>query len=141
MRSVRIATCTSGEPVSLLPCACSLISACLRSAVIDIGSLLFLSKVEPPDDPEAVGRGFDQSDRTSVLCRQLKPRLCGETGKPLPMTEQLGLAGGDGEGRDVVQRRLKRNNRPIELPRLSGFAQKVQRNGLIEGERAGAGTP
>src|SRR6476620_8279471 len=105
MRSVRIATWTSGEPVSPLPCACSLISASLRSAVIDIGSLLFLSKVEPPDDPEAVGRGFDKGDRSSLRCRQLKPRLCGEPEQHLSMTEQTGLIGGDGEGRDVVQRR------------------------------------
>ena len=40
-------------------------SACLRSAVIDIKSLLFSSKVEPPDDPEAVGQSFDQRDRSS----------------------------------------------------------------------------
>src|SRR5438874_1493075 len=100
-----------------------------------------LLKVEPPDDPEAVGRGFHECDRTSVLNRECKPRLCWEPGKLLSMTEQLSLIGGDGEGRDVVPRRLKPNNRPIELPRLSGLAQKVQRNGLIEGERAGAGTP
>src|SRR5438309_9674795 len=104
MRSVRIATCTSGEPVSPLSRPCSLISAPLRSAVIDIVSLLFL-KVEPPDDLEAVGRGFDQRDRSSLQRCHAKPRRCGETGKPLPMTEQLSLAGGDGEGRDVVQRR------------------------------------
>src|SRR5258708_818290 len=77
----------------------------------------YLLNVEPPDDPEAVGRGFDQRDRTSVLSRKSKPRWRphqsttlmgarrGETGKSLPMTEQLSLAGGDGEGRDVVQRR------------------------------------
>src|SRR4051794_18166387 len=99
MRSVRIATCTSGEPVSLLPCACSLISACLRSAVIDIVSLLFFSKVEPPNDPEAVGQGFDQSDGDIVQHRKAQPRLCGEPRQTLPMTEQTGLVGGDGEGR------------------------------------------
>ena len=45
--------------------ACSLITSCLRSAVIDIVSLLFVSKVEPPDDLQAVGRGFDQRHRSS----------------------------------------------------------------------------
>src|SRR5206468_10800755 len=98
-------------------------------------------KVETPDDLEAVGRGVDQSDRSSLQHRHAKPRLRGDPEQLLSMTEQLGLIGGDGEGRDVVQRRLKRNNRPIELPRLSGLAQKVQRNGPIKGERAGAGTP
>src|SRR4051794_14052326 len=141
MRSVRIATWTSGDPVSPLPCACSLMSAPLRSAVIDIVSLLFVAKVETPDDLEAVGRGFDESDRSSLQHRHAKPRLRGDPEQLLSMTEQLGLIGGDGEGRDVVQRRLKRNNRPIELPRLSGLAQKVQRNGPFEREGAGAGTP
>src|SRR3954471_17449716 len=102
MRLVRIAIWTSGEPVSSLARACSLITSCLRSAVIDIVSLLFFLKVEPPDDPKAVGRCFDQSDRSFLADRQLKPRLCGETGKPLPLTEHIGLTASDGEGRDVV---------------------------------------
>ena len=75
------------------------------------------------------GRGFDQSDRNSVRNRKLKPRLCGETGKALSMSEQLCLAGGDGKGRDVVQRSFQRKHRPRQVARLSGFVQKVQRNG------------
>src|SRR4051794_12057661 len=126
MRSVRIATWTSGEPVSPFFWPCSLISASLRSAVIDIVSLLFFLKVEPPDDLQAVGRCFDQRDRSSLQRCHAKPRLLGETGKPLSMTEQLGLAGVDGEGRDVVQRRGKRQYRPRQLARLSGFFHKVQ---------------
>src|SRR5438067_11097705 len=140
MRSVRIATCTSGEPVSPLPCACSLISACLRSAVIDIVSLLFFSKVESPDDPKAIGRSFHECDGTFVLGRECKPRLGGETGQALSMSEQLCLAGGDGEGRDVVQRRFERQYHPRQLARLSGFGEKVQRNGFFEAERTGART-
>src|SRR4051794_205636 len=105
MRSVRIATWTSGDPVSPLPWACSLINAPLRSAVIDIVSLLFVSKVEPPDDPKVVGRGFDQGDRNFVQRRKAQPRFCRDPGQTLPMTEQTGLIGSDGEGRDVVQRR------------------------------------
>jgi hypothetical protein len=42
IRSVRIATCTSGEPVSPDARALSLINVCLRSAVTDI--VHFLSK-------------------------------------------------------------------------------------------------
>src|SRR4029078_6637805 len=91
MRLVRIATWTSGEPVSSLARACSLITSCLRSAVIDIVSLLFVAKVEAPDDLEAVGRGFDQRHRSSLQHCHAKPRLCGETDKPLPLTEQLGF--------------------------------------------------
>src|SRR5438270_14073507 len=105
MRSVKIATWTSGDPVSPLPCACSLISASLRSAVIDIGSLLFVLEVKTPDDLQAVGRGFDQRHRISLQGRQAKPRLCGDPEQHLTMTEQTGLIGSDGEGRDVVQRR------------------------------------
>src|SRR5262245_39739188 len=40
MRSVRIATWTSGDPVSPDLVAYSLISSCLRSALIDIGNFL-----------------------------------------------------------------------------------------------------
>src|SRR5262245_4059798 len=40
MRSVRIATWTSGDPVSPDLVAYSLISSCLRSALIDIGKFL-----------------------------------------------------------------------------------------------------
>ena len=36
---------------------------------------------------------------------------------------------------------VKRQYRPRQCARLSGFLQKVQRNGLFEGERPGAGTP
>src|SRR3569833_54512 len=129
MRSVRIATWTSGEPVSPLPRPWSLMSACLRSAVIDIESLLFFLKVEPPDDPKAVGRRFHQRDRSFLQGRQLKPRLCGEPDKLLSVMEQTGLVGSDGEGRDVVQRRDKRQYRLRQSARLSGFFQKVQRNG------------
>jgi hypothetical protein len=62
-------------------------------------------KVEPADDRQAVSRGFDQRDRSSLQDRQPKPRFRGDPGKLLSMTEQLGLVGSDGEGRDVVQRR------------------------------------
>src|SRR6266404_3339410 len=101
MRSVRMATWTSGDPVSPLPCACSLISASLRSVVIDIGSLLFFSKVEPPDDLQAVGRGFHESDGSFLQHHHAKPRRCGDPEQPLSMAEQIGLIGSDGEGRDV----------------------------------------
>ena len=105
MRLVRIATWTSGEPVSSLPRRMFLDDVLLALRGNRHRFTPILLKVEPPDDLEAVGRCFDQRDRSSLRCRQLKPRLCGEPGKPLPMTEQLGLVGGDGEGRDVVQRR------------------------------------
>jgi hypothetical protein len=42
------------------------------------------------------------------------------------VTEQPGLVGGDGEGRDVVQPRVERENRPRQVARLSGIVEKVQ---------------
>src|SRR5260370_36766264 len=42
MRSLRTATCTSGEPVSPSLRAYSLMTSCLRGSAIDIGSLLCL---------------------------------------------------------------------------------------------------
>src|SRR3546814_11107777 len=61
MRSVRIATCTSGEPVSPSWRECSLMSSCLRSAVIDI---VILSKLEVKSahDPDISVRNLHQRD-------------------------------------------------------------------------------
>src|SRR3954447_12084199 len=104
MRLVRIAIWTSGEPVSSLARACSLMTSFLRSAVIDIVALLFL-KVEPPDNPKAVGRDFHQCHGTTFVRGECKPRRCGDPEQHLSVTEQTSLIGSDGEGRDVVQRR------------------------------------
>ncbi len=58
--------------------ACSLMISCLRSAVIDIVSLLFVSQVEAADDPEAVGRGFHERDRSFLQHRKVEaPALRG----------------------------------------------------------------
>ena len=82
--------------------------------------------VEPAHDLDVAGRDLDQSDRPCGVGREVKARLCGVPGKPLSNSEQLRIAGGDGEGRDVVQPRDKRENRPIKLARLNGSVQKVQ---------------
>jgi hypothetical protein len=78
MRSVRIATWTSGEPVSFGLVACSLMSAFLRSAVIDIvmsfGSGVDLagqagmssSKVRSPHPPH---RGRDAQPAIGPVAR------------------------------------------------------------------------
>ena len=92
-------------------------------------------------DPEAVVRNFDQRDRRFAVCRKVKPRHRGDPEKLLSMAEQLCLFGGDGEARDVVQTRLKRENRPRQSARLSGIFQKVQRNRLFQAERAGLCSP
>src|SRR5687768_9839738 len=141
MRSVKMATWTSGEPVSSLPRPCSLISAALRSVVIDIVHSNLRSKVEPADDADVACRNLDQSDRRFAGNRKVQARRCGGPGQKLSMTEQQSLVGVDGEGRDVVQPRAKRENRPIKGARLSGFGEKVQRNGPFQAERAGARPP
>ena len=53
-------------------------------------------------------------DGRFAVHRQVEPRPCGDPEQHLTMTEQTGLIGGDGEGRDVVQRRYQRHDRPIE---------------------------
>src|SRR5688572_28757604 len=63
MRSVRMATCTSGEPVSPDLWACSLMSAVLRSAVIDIGILLSLIV---PGGPSGATSDWGQPGRDVV---------------------------------------------------------------------------
>ena len=55
------------------------------------------------------------------------------------MTEQLGLFGGDGEGRDVVQRRFQRQDRPVSARALAISSRMSSEIGLLEAERAGAG--
>src|SRR5713101_4715660 len=112
MRSDRIATCTSGDPVSPDLTAYSPMSACLRSAVIDIGCV-------PSTDDDA------QRPKTAILDpRQgdnapLQPsaddRAFGESlglhvprHHPLTVTQSIRFFCRQGERRDVVQRRLDR---------------------------------
>ena len=82
--------------------------------------------VEPAHDLDVAGRNLDQSDRPSGIGRKVKARLSGVPHEPLSNTEQLRIVGSDGEGRDVVQPRDERENRPIKGARLSGFVEKVQ---------------
>src|SRR5881394_124856 len=141
MRSVRMATWTSGEPVSPLPRPCSFASAALRSVVIDIVHSISNSKVEPAHDTNVDCRNLDQSDGRFAVHRKVKPRARGGPAQVLSMTEQRCLLGGDGEGRDVVQPRDKRENRPIKGARLSDFGQFVQRYRLCKVEGTGARPP
>src|SRR5579862_2159941 len=64
MRSDRIATCTSGEPVSPAFIAYSPMSACLRSGVIDIG--LCPSTIDDAHRLEAAGLDPRQGDDQMV---------------------------------------------------------------------------
>ena len=66
-----------GRAGVVLPAAMVLDHFVFVSAVIDIGSLLFLSKVEPAHDLEAVGRCLDQRDRRFAVHRQSSPGCAG----------------------------------------------------------------
>src|SRR5260370_4914947 len=66
MRSERIATCTSGEPVSPGLTAYSPMSVCLRSAVIDIG---FLSTIDDAHRPKTAILDPRQSNNQPIQPR------------------------------------------------------------------------
>src|SRR5260370_8094151 len=70
MRSLRMATWTSGEPVSSLPWAYDLISSALRAAVIDIGISIYL-KVE---DAHRLKRGAVRTDQRHQPAAGLAPQ-------------------------------------------------------------------
>src|SRR5215475_6638728 len=130
MRSDRIATCTSGDPVSPGFLAYVLITSALRPAVTDIG-LPFLSrgsahqagKVEHAlgDDFATIQLGKGQQ---AARCRDID---CAAEIGGVPSAQQNGLASlkpcrvcsADGQRRDVVQRGLN-GHQSIREARLAG---------------------
>src|ERR1700693_750588 len=116
MRSDRIATCTSGEPVSPGLTAYSPMSVCLRSAVIDIG--LVPSTIDDAHRPQSAILDARQGDKKLIVPRP-DDRAVGdvvevrafariERRHPLAVTQSNCFFCRQGEGRDVVQRRLDR---------------------------------
>src|SRR5690606_38547808 len=91
IRSVRIATCTSGEPVSPLPWALSLMIFCLTSAVTDMLSSLLggIGQVEPPDDPGRPAREFHQRHRNRAGFGEKEPVGMGHSGKDPALAGRL----------------------------------------------------
>src|SRR5690606_15425895 len=100
IRSVRIATCTSGEPVSPSARACSLMTSCLRSAVIDI-VIPFVLEIEAPHDPDKALGSLHQRNGLFALHRQHQPRHTGVPRERPALFKVHGLFGSDGESRDV----------------------------------------
>src|SRR5215470_3896534 len=118
MRSLRTATCTSGEPVSLGFLAYSWMTACLRSAVIDIVNPLRLLKVQHAYRTKIAAletrqrhrlaarhgthqtAAFEMADALQILAAEQAHRLAA--------TQAVRLGIGQGQGRDVVQRGLDR---------------------------------
>src|SRR5262245_28185069 len=82
MRSVRIATWTSGDPVSPDLVAYSLTSSCLRSALIDIGNFLTVC-------------GFMMA---GPGCRPARSALAGVRLPPDANRCNIGIIGGEASG-------------------------------------------
>src|SRR5690348_535537 len=112
IRSERNATCTSGEPVSPDLVAYSPMSVCLRSAVIDIGWIP--STIDDTERPKQTSLDPRHGDNKPLVPRA-DNRAIGDPGKLcrlrrhcLTVTQPSRFVCRQGEGRDVVQRRLDR---------------------------------
>src|SRR5262245_32528028 len=109
MRSERIATCTSGDPVSPACIAWLLITSALRPGVIDIG---FPYPVEV-----AVGgrAGMSSSAFTTPICAGQRPRKPGNIAKPVPAPVEI-----------VTARRWREQSAAVDIAsftlRLSSYA-------------------
>src|SRR5579863_7179099 len=140
MRSERIATCTSGEPVSPGLTAYSPMSTCLRSAVIDIGFVP--SAIDDAHRPKNAILDPRQGDDQPIVPRA-DDRTLGDVvdarptrRHPLAVTQSSRFGCRQGEGRDVVQRRLDRQQMlgsGQTMPKRHG---RIQRNRLTYGKAA-----
>src|SRR5712692_6904956 len=83
MRSDRIATCTSGDPVSPDLVAYSPMSVCLRSGVIDIG--FAPSTIDDAHRPKTAILDPRQSDKKLIVPRT-DDRAVGDFGEPRLLT-------------------------------------------------------
>src|SRR5579862_6118685 len=117
IRSLRTATCTSGEPVSPSLRAYSLMISCLRGSAIDIGYLLSLEVQDTHRTKRAacdLGERHQlcaagDADALAVAELQHEGPIGGaerEYGLAASQAGRFGLR--QGERRDVVQRRLNR---------------------------------
>src|SRR5438105_1089159 len=144
MRSDRIATCTSGEPVSSSFVRYSPISVCLRSAVIDIGwvpstiddahraeaAILDPRQTDKqPIEPGADDRAVLDASKTLLLASVLRRHA-------LTVTQAGRLACRQGQGRDVVQHGLDRQQMPGSGQTMPKRYRRIQRNRLAFGEAA-----
>src|SRR3954451_5649158 len=138
IRSDRIATCTSGDPVSPDLTAYSPISVCLRSGVIDIG--LFPSTVYDPHRPQPACLDPGQRDEKLLVPHaddrsvldMIEARLLTRILRPhsLAVTQPGGFGCRQGEGRDVVQRRLDRQQMLGSGETMPKGQCRIQRNRL-----------
>src|ERR1700694_3393318 len=142
MRSLRIATWTSGDPVSLSLVPYSVMSACLRSAVIDIDSVP--SAIDDPYRSKAAVFDPGQRDqrlvvpstdhRTLVEPVEIGPFAGIARSYPLPATQSSSFGFRQGHRRDVVQRGLDRKQTPGVSRDMPPFGYEIQWDGLVFGE-------
>src|SRR5579863_5325298 len=144
MRSDRIATCTSSDPVSPDLVAYSPMSACLRSGVIDIG--LAPSTIDDAHRPKTAILDPRQSNKKLILPHaddravldsvETRPLARVLRRDPLTVTQSIRFFCRHGERRDVVQRRLDRQQmlgNGETMPKRHGG---IQRNRLAFGKAA-----
>src|SRR5438128_11729172 len=144
MRSDRIATCTSGEPVSSSFVRYSPISVCLRSAVIDIGSVP--STIDDAHRPEAAVLDPRQTDKQlvepgaddgAVLDASEPGSFASVLRRHALTVTQAGRFGcRQGQGRDVVQHGLDRQQMPESGKTMPKRYRQIQRIRWRFGEAA-----
>src|SRR6185437_1784412 len=118
IRSDRIATCTSADPVSASPRAWVRISSALRSAVIDIGYLRSGELKDPHGIEPSRTHLAERHDPLPLECgdgarasdepRLQRLHLTGKKDDRASLHKPEGVFGGQGRRRDVVQRGLDR---------------------------------
>src|SRR5580692_6333530 len=134
IRSLRMATWTSGDPVSPSFAPYSVMSVCLRSAVIDISSVP--SAID--DSYRAKAAVFDprqrnqrlivpSADDRSVFEPVETSRRAGfARSHPLPATQPSSLGSGQDKSRDVVQPGLDRKQKSAIRCYMSTLGDRIQ---------------
>src|SRR4029077_1808150 len=143
IRSARIATWTSGDPVSPCLTAYSPMSACLRSGVIDIVIPSTIDDANWPKmaalnprqrDEKPIEPGTD--DSSLVDAGQPLPFAFGLRRDPLSLAQSGRLGCRQGQSRDVVQHGLDRQQVPGSGETMPKGQGRIQRNRLCLGEPA-----
>src|SRR5580693_5976690 len=134
IRSLRMATWTSGDPVAPAFAPNSVMSACLRSAVIDIGPVP--SAID--DAYRAKAAVFDPGQRNQSLIvpsaddrsvfEPVETSQCAGFARrnPLPVTQSSGLGFGQDKSRDVVQPSLDRKQKSAIRCYMPTLGDRIQ---------------
>src|SRR5437868_7724706 len=134
IRSLRMATWTSGDPVSPSFAPYSVMSACLRSAVIDISSVP--SRIDDPYRAKAAV--FDPGQRNQSLIvpsaddravlKPIETSQCAGFARPhpLPATKSSSFASGQDKRRDVVQPSLDRKQKSAIRCYMPTLGDRIQ---------------